>query len=106
MTQQTRLEWMMRFPPPVRFYAPLLVLVFGLATTWLEYELNLANDLARSLKDVQAQARLTGERLTKWGARQIEQGDRVLLAEDFAAWAHQPLAEGGGVGGCKRCRHR
>jgi hypothetical protein len=42
VTQQTRLEWMMRFPPPVRFYAPLLVLVFGLATTWLEYELNLA----------------------------------------------------------------
>jgi hypothetical protein len=46
---QTRLEWMMRFPPPVCFYAPLLVLVFGLATTGLEYELNLANDLARSL---------------------------------------------------------
>jgi hypothetical protein len=23
MTQQTRLEWMMRSPPPVRFYAPL-----------------------------------------------------------------------------------
>ena len=65
MRQQTRLEWMMRFPPPVRFYAPLLVLVFGLATTWLEYELNLASDLARSLKDVQAQATVTGERLTK-----------------------------------------
>ena len=56
----------MRFPPPVRFYAPLLVLVFGLATTWLEYELNLASDLARSLKDVEAQATVTGERLTKW----------------------------------------
>ena len=55
----------MRFPPPVRFYAPLLVLVFGLATTWLEYELNLTNDLARSLKDVEAQATVTGERLTK-----------------------------------------
>jgi hypothetical protein len=80
----------MRFPPPVRFYAPLLVLVFGLATTWLEYELNLTNDLARSLKDVAAQATVTGERLTKWGARQVEQGDPVSLAEDFPAWVHQP----------------
>ena len=60
MTQQTRFEWRMRFPPPVRFYAPLLVLVFGLATTLLEYELNLTNDLARSLKDVEAQATVTG----------------------------------------------
>jgi signal transduction histidine kinase len=80
----------MRFPPPVRFYAPLLVLVFGLATTFLEYELNLTNDLARSLKDVEAQATVTGERLTKWGARQVEQGDPVSLAEDFPAWVHQP----------------
>jgi len=90
MMQQTRLKWMIRFPPPVRFYAPLLVLVFGLATTWLEYELNLANDLARSLKDVEAQATVTGERLTKWSARQAEEGDPVLLAADFAGWAHQP----------------
>ena len=56
------------------------MLVFGLATTWLEYELNLANDLARSLKDVEAQATVTGGRLTKWGPRQVEQGDPVLLA--------------------------
>ncbi len=80
----------MRFPPPVRFYAPLLVLVFGLATTWLEYELNLANDLARNLKDVKAQATVTGERLARRGARQIERGEPVLLAEDFSAWEHQP----------------
>jgi hypothetical protein len=32
----------MRFPPPVRYYAPLLVLVCGLADIWLDYELNLA----------------------------------------------------------------
>jgi hypothetical protein len=80
----------MRFPPPVRFYAPLLVLVFGLATTGIEYDLNLANDLARSLKEVGAQASVTGERLTKWAARQVEQGDPVSLAADFAASAHQP----------------
>jgi hypothetical protein len=73
----------MRFPPPVRFYAPLLVLVFGLATTWLEYKLNLTNDLARSLKDVGAQATVTGERLTKWGERQVARSDPISLAEDF-----------------------
>jgi len=61
MTQQTRIERVIRFSPPVRFYAPLLVLVFGLATTWLEYELNLANDLASSLKDVEAQTAVTGD---------------------------------------------
>src|SRR6202041_2313612 len=44
----------------------------------------------RSLKDVEAQATVTGERLTKWGARQGEQGDPVSLAEDFPAWVHQP----------------
>src|SRR5258708_6048278 len=38
-------EYAMRFPPPVRYYAPLLVLVCGLAATWLDYELNLADDL-------------------------------------------------------------
>jgi signal transduction histidine kinase len=102
MRQQTGRQWM-RFPPPVRFYAPLLVLVFGLATTWLEYELNLANDLARSLKDVEAQAAVTGDRLTRWGARQAAEGDPVLLAGDFAAWVHQPwlkeaaLVDGNGV---------
>jgi DNA-binding LytR/AlgR family response regulator len=61
----------MRFPPPVRLYAPLLVLVFGLATTWLEYELNLANDLARSLKGVEAQAAVTGDRPTRWDPTEI-----------------------------------
>jgi signal transduction histidine kinase len=83
----------MRFPPPVRYYAPLLVLVFGLATTWLDYELNLANDLARNLKDLGAQADATGERLARRSAKQIAHGEPVLLAEDVAGWAHQPWLE-------------
>jgi hypothetical protein len=40
----------MRFPPPARYYAPLLVLTFGLAATWLDHQLNLANDLARNFR--------------------------------------------------------
>ena len=54
-----------RFTTPVRYYAPLLVLVCGLAATWLDYELNLANDLSRNLKGVQAQAGATGKRLAR-----------------------------------------
>ncbi len=80
----------MRFPPPARYYAPLLVLVFGLATTWLDYQLNLSNDLARNLKDVEAQAQATGTRLARRSAHQLERGEPALLAEDLAAWAHEP----------------
>ena len=80
----------MRFPPPARYYAPLLVLVFGLATTWLDYELNLSNDLARNLKDVTAQMEATGTRLARRSARQLERGQPEVLAEDFTAWAHEP----------------
>ena len=53
----------MFFPPPARYYVPLLVLIFGLATTGLDYELNLANDLARNLKDVVAEMDATGEQM-------------------------------------------
>jgi len=80
----------MQFPPPARYYAPLLVLVFGLATTWLDYQLNLSNDLARNLKDVEAQAQATGTRLARRSAHQMERGEAILLAEDLAAWAHEP----------------
>jgi signal transduction histidine kinase len=81
----------MRFPPPVRYYAPLLVLVCGLAATWLDYELNLANDLSRNLEYVQAQADATGERLARRSAKQIERFEPVSLAEDVVARPRQPL---------------
>ena len=55
-----------RRPPVLR---PVLVLVFGLATTWLDYELNLSNDLARNLKDVEAQAECHGHAAGAGGAR-------------------------------------
>ncbi len=80
----------MSFPPPARYYVPLLVMVFGLATTWLDYELNLANDLARNLKDVVAEMDATGERMARRSTRQMERGEPAVLAEDLAVWAHEP----------------
>ena len=64
--------------------------IFGLATTWFEYQLNLANDLARNLKDVVAEMDSTGNRMARRSERQIERGDGPALAEDLATWAHQP----------------
>ncbi len=66
------------------------MLVFGLITTLLDYELNLSNDLARNLKDVEAHADSTGERLTRRSVRQLERNEPLALSEDLAAWAHQP----------------
>ena len=80
----------MFFPPPARYYVPTLVFVFGLAITWFEYELNLANDLARNLKDVVSEMDATGERMARRSARQLERGEPAVLVEDLAAWAHQP----------------
>lgn len=80
----------MFFPPPARYYIPTLVFVFGLAVTWLEYELNLANDLARNLRDVVAEMDATGERMARRSGKQLERGGAAMLAEDLAAWAHQP----------------
>lgn len=87
----------MRFPPPARYYAPLLVLVFGLAVTWLDYQLNVANDLARNLKDVVAQAEATGTRLARRSTHQLERGEPAVLAEDLAAWAHEPWLRAGAL---------
>jgi signal transduction histidine kinase len=80
----------MRFPPPARYYAPLLVLVFGLMATWLDYELNLANDRARNLADVTDQTKATGARLAKLAERRFAHGDGALLADDLAAWTDEP----------------
>ena len=80
----------MFFPPPARYYVPLLVLIFGLATTGLDYELNLANDLARNLKDVVAEMDATGEQMARRSARQLERGEPAVLAGYLAVWAHEP----------------
>ena len=55
------------FPPPARYAAPLLVLVFGMATTWFNYRWNLADDLARGQAELRAAADATGARLVRLG---------------------------------------
>ncbi len=78
----------MRFPPPARYYAPALVLVFGLAVAWFNFELNLANDLMRNLDDIADQTEATAARLVKLAER--TDGNREALAEDLAATAATP----------------
>ena len=81
----------MRFPPPARYYVPLLVLVFGLAATLLDYELNLASDLARNFEDVAAQAEATGLRLARSSEGLLARGGGVgALANELAAWQDEP----------------
>ena len=83
----------MRFPPPARYFAPVLVLVFGLAATLLDYELNLSNDLERHLADVQEHANATGARLAKLSAQLLPQGGTKLLESDLIASADAPWLE-------------
>lgn len=80
----------MKFPPPFRLLMPVLLLVFGLIASWLDYELNLANDLERNLGDVVAQAQATGNRLSALAAQHIERGEDEALRESLAAWLDEP----------------
>lgn len=83
----------MRFPPPARYFVPLLVLLFGLAITWLDYELNLANDLERNLADVRDFADSTGDRLTKLARKLLPKGELDALESDLASSSDQPWIE-------------
>ena len=92
----------MRFPPPARYFVPLLVLLFGLAVTWLDYELNLENDLTRNLADVRDFANATGDRLTRLTEKLLPKGELDALQSDLASSTDQPwlefaaLIDGGG----------
>lgn len=83
----------MRFPPPARYFAPILVLVFGLAIIWFDYELNLFNDLHRHLSDVKEHANATGTRLAKLSAQLLPQGGTQLLESDLIASVDAPSLE-------------
>ncbi len=83
----------MRFPPPARFFAPLLALVFGLAVTVFDYELNLSNDLDRHLADLQEHSNATGTRLAKLSAQLLPRGEISVLASDLASAADTPSLE-------------
>jgi len=78
------------FPPPARFAAPLLVLVFGLATTWLNYRWHLADDLARGQAELRAAADATGARLVRLGAQLRSEVGIAALQADLRASVEAP----------------
>lgn len=78
------------FPPPARLAAPLLVLVFGLVTTWVNYRWNLANDLARGQAELRAAADATGARLVRLGGQLRSAGGIEALQADLRASVEAP----------------
>ena len=66
----------MRWPPPIRMTAPLVALIFGLATTWFDYRLNLDLDLARYLREIRERAESSGSRLAHESGPLLVSGDR------------------------------
>ncbi len=87
----------MRFPPPVRITAPLLALVFGLLTTWLDYRLNLHLDLARHVTEVRDLADANGRRLARISETLLAARQQDALERDVKAIADLPLLESGAV---------
>jgi signal transduction histidine kinase len=78
------------FPPPLRFLIPALLLALGLVAAWLDYELDLANDLERIFKDVTTQAEATGARLTTLTRQHLAQGEIKALNDSLSDWKHEP----------------
>lgn len=77
----------MRFPPPVRLFAPLVALTFGLLATWFEYRLNLGLDLARHFTEMRERADNIGRRLARRSERRLATGQRAALHADINAIA-------------------
>ncbi len=78
------------FPPPLRFLIPALLLLLGLLATWLDYELDLANDLDRNFNDVTTQAEATGTRLTMLVQQHLAQRDIKALSDRLSDWQREP----------------
>ena len=78
------------FPPPLRFLIPALLLVLGLVSTWLDYELDLANDLERNFNDVTTQAEATGTRLTVLTRQHLAKKEIKALSDNLSDWKHEP----------------
>lgn len=78
------------FPPPLRFLIPVLLLILGLVSTWLDYELDLANDLERDFNDVSTQAEATGIRLTALARQHLARGEINALSDSLSDWKHEP----------------
>jgi len=78
------------FPPPLRFLIPALLLVLGMVAAWLDYELDLANDLERIFNDVTTQAEATGARLTTLTRQHLAHGEIKALNDSLSDWKHEP----------------
>ncbi|MEP6809918.1 MAG: sensor histidine kinase [Chthoniobacterales bacterium] len=66
----------LRFPPPIRFTAPVLALAFGLMATWFDYRLNLDLGLARHFEEMRRRAESNGGRLAQASAQLLAANDR------------------------------
>jgi signal transduction histidine kinase len=78
------------FPPPLRFLIPSLLLLLGLLAAWLDYELDLRNDLERDFNDVTTQASATGIRLAALARQHLARGDIKGLNDNLSDWKHEP----------------
>ena len=78
------------FPPPLRFLIPTLLLLLGLVAAWMDYELDLANDLERNFNDVTTQAEATGTRLTMLARQYLAQSEIKALNDSLSDWKHEP----------------
>ncbi|MCF7785731.1 MAG: HAMP domain-containing protein [Prosthecobacter sp.] len=80
------------FPPPLRFLIPvlLLLLLLGLLAAWMDYQLDLANDLTRNFNDVTTQAEATGARLTQLAQQHLVKGEIQALNDNLSDWKHEP----------------
>ncbi|OYW76154.1 MAG: hypothetical protein B7Z37_09970 [Verrucomicrobia bacterium 12-59-8] len=78
------------FPPPLRFLIPALLLLLGLLAAWMDYELDLANDLTRNFNDVTTQAEATGTRLTQLSKQHLQLGEIKALNDNLSDWKHEP----------------
>lgn len=80
----------MKFPPPLRFFVPALLLFLGLIAAWLDYELDLANDLERNFNDITTQAEVTGSRLATLARQNLAAGEMDELRQNLSAWNDEP----------------
>lgn len=81
----------MPFPlPPFRYLLPALLLVFGLAASWMDYRLNLKSDRKRNFEEVSAQADITAKRLALLCSKALAKGDRAALRDELTSWSDEP----------------
>jgi signal transduction histidine kinase len=88
--RETKATAAVSFPPPLRFLIPTLLLVLGLVSTLLDYELDLANDLERDFNDVTTQAEAAGIRLTATARQHLNEADIKALSGSLSDWKHEP----------------